>query len=134
MTIANTAVLAACVLPIVTVGLAKFTSIRRVSQGGYDNNNPREWEAKQSGWRKRAAAAQDNGFESLPLFVFAVLAAQMAQVYQGRTDTLALAFLAVRLVYIAIYLADLATLRSLVWFVGMGITVAIFAPTLTLPF
>ncbi len=134
MTIANTAVLAACVLPIVTVGLAKFTSIRRVSQGGYDNNHPREWEEKQTGWRKRAAAAQDNGFESLPLFVFAVLAAQMAQVDQGRTDTLALAFLAVRLVYIAIYLADLATLRSLVWFVGMGITVAIFAPTLTLPF
>jgi uncharacterized MAPEG superfamily protein len=38
----------------------------------------------------------------------------------------------VRLVYTAMYLGNLATLRSLVWFVGVAIVVGIFAPTLTL--
>jgi uncharacterized MAPEG superfamily protein len=133
MTIANTCVLIAAFLPIATVGMAKASTARqRRSQGGYDNNHPREWTAKLTGWQARAAAAQENGFEALPLFVFAVLAAQFAQLDQGRTDTLAMAFIGVRLVYTAMYLGNLATLRSLVWFVGVAIVVGIFAPTLTL--
>ncbi len=133
MTIANTCVLIAAFLPIATVGMAKASTARqRRSQGGYDNNHPRDWTAKLSGWQARAAAAQNNGFEALPLFVFAVLAAQMAQLDQARTDHLAIAFIATRLVYTAIYLANQATLRSLVWFVAQAISVAIFAPTLSL--
>jgi uncharacterized MAPEG superfamily protein len=134
MTIANTCVLAAAVLPILTVGLAKFTSIKSPAKGGYDNNNPRDWEAKQTGWKARAKAAQDNGFEALPLFVFAVLAAQHAGLDQARTDHLAMAFIVIRLVYGAVYLADIGALRSLVWFAGYGVTVAIFAPTISLAF
>jgi uncharacterized MAPEG superfamily protein len=130
MSIANTCVLAAAVLPILTVGLAKFTSIKSPSKGGYDNNNPREWEAKQTGWKARAKAAQDNGFEALPLFAFAVLAAQHAGLDQGRTDQLAMAFIAIRLVYIATYLADIGALRTLVWTAGLATTIAILAPTL----
>jgi uncharacterized MAPEG superfamily protein len=133
MTIANTCVLIAAALPIATVGMAKASTARqRRSAGGYDNNHPREWTAKLSGWQARAAAAQDNGFEALPLFVFAVLAAQMAQLDQARTDHLAIAFIATRLVYTAMYLSNQATLRSLVWFVAQGISVAIFVPTLNL--
>jgi len=131
MSIANTCVLAACLLPIVTVGMAKFTMLKRPSQGGYDNNHPREWEAKLTGWRARANAAQNNGFEALPLFVFAVLVAQQAGLDQGRTDTLALAFIGIRLVYIALYLANVAAARSLVWAAGLGVTIAIMAPTLS---
>ncbi|MEY4766075.1 MAG: hypothetical protein RI907_2748 [Pseudomonadota bacterium] len=132
MTIANTCVLVAAFLPIVTVGMAKASTARmRRSQGGYDNNNPREWTAKLSGWQARAAAAQANGFEALPLFAFAVLVAQMAQVEQGRTDMLAMAFIGIRLVYTAMYLANLATLRSLVWFAGVAAVIGIMAPTLS---
>jgi uncharacterized MAPEG superfamily protein len=134
MTIANTCVLIAAFLPIATVGMAKASTARkRRSEGGYDNNNPREWTAKLGGWQARAAAAQANGFEALPLFAFAVLAAQLAQLDQGRTDQLAMAFIGVRLVYTAMYLANLAALRSLVWFAGVALVVAIFAPTLSLP-
>ncbi len=61
-----------------------------------------------------------------------MLAAQQAGLDQGRTDMLAIAFIVARLVYIAIYLANQGALRSLVWAVGLGITIAIFAPTLTL--
>ncbi len=135
MTIANTCVLVAAVLPIVTVGLAKgSTAGKKRRDGGYDNNNPRQWEAKLEGWQARANAAQNNGFEALPLFVFAVLAAQLAGLDQARTDMLAMAFIGGRLVYTLTYLADLAALRSLVWAAGLGVTIAIFAPTLMLPF
>lgn len=45
MSIANTSVLVAAVMPIVTMGLAKASTVgRKRRDGGYDNNNPREWE------------------------------------------------------------------------------------------
>jgi uncharacterized MAPEG superfamily protein len=135
MSIANTCVLIAAVMPIVTMGMAKAaTAGKRRSDGGYDNNNPRDWAAKQSGWKARAAAAQNNGFEALPLFVFAVLAAQFAGLDQARTDMLAMAFIGSRIVYTGLYFANIAALRSVVWAVGLGCTIAIFAPTLKLPF
>jgi uncharacterized MAPEG superfamily protein len=133
MTIANTCVLVAAVLPVLTMGLAKASTAGKKSRdGGYDNDSPRDWAAKQEGWKARAVAAQSNGFEALPLFVFAVLAAQQAGLAQGRTDTLALAFIATRVVYIAVYLANQGSLRTLVWTVGLGITIAIFAPALSM--
>lgn len=135
MTIANTTVLIAAVMPVITMGIAKAsTAGKKRNQGGYDNNNPRTWMASLDGWRARAAAAQNNGFEALPLFVFAVLAAQHAGLDQARTDHLALAFIGVRVLYTAIYFANIAALRSVVWAVGLGITIAIFAPTLSMPF
>ncbi|NBD21941.1 glutathione metabolism protein [Aquabacterium fontiphilum] len=135
MSIANTCVLIAAILPILTMGMAKAaTAGKRRSEGGYDNNHPRDWAAKQTGWKARAAAAQNNGFEALPLFVFAVLAAQLAGLDQARTDMLAMAFIGARLVYTGLYFANIAALRSVVWFIGLGLTVAIFAPTLKLPF
>ncbi|MFT3856717.1 MAG: MAPEG family protein [Aquabacterium sp.] len=135
MTIANTAVLIAAVMPVITMGIAKAsTAGKKRSQGGYDNNNPREWTGKLEGWRARAAAAQNNGFEALPLFVFGVLAAQMAGLDQARTDQLAMIFIGLRIVYTIIYFANIAALRSLVWAVALGVNIAIFAPTLKLPF
>jgi uncharacterized MAPEG superfamily protein len=39
---------------------------------------------------------------------------------------LAMVFVAARICYIAFYVADLSTLRSLAWFAGIGSAVAIF--------
>lgn len=128
MTIANWCVLAAGVLPVLTVGLAKASTVKQSRKnGGYDNNNPRQWEAKVDGWKQRAVAAQNNGFEALPLFVAAVLIAQQAHADQGKIDVLALAFIGIRVAYVAIYLKDWATLRSLVWAAGVGVCVALIA-------
>jgi uncharacterized MAPEG superfamily protein len=135
MTIANTAALIAALMPALTMGIAKAsTAGKKRSQGGYDNNDPRGWAAKQDGWRARAAAAQNNGFEALPLFVFAVLAAQFAGLDQGRTDQLALAFIGLRVVYTAFYFANIGAARTLVWTAALAVNIAIFAPTLTAPF
>lgn len=126
MTLANWSVLAACLLPIVSAGIAKSRGFgRSPSKGGYDNNNPREWLSRQSGFQQRANAAQANGFEALPLFIAAVVLAQQAQGPQATIDMLAMAFVAIRVVYIAVYLMNLGMLRSLVWFAGLGVSVAI---------
>lgn len=126
MTIAKWCVLAACMLPILTVGVAKAASVRgRGPAGRYNNQQPREWVSRLTGWQQRANAAQINGFEALPLFIAAVLLAQMAQVDQGQIDRLALAFVGLRVVYGAVYLMNLSTLRTLVWTAGLLVCVAL---------
>jgi uncharacterized MAPEG superfamily protein len=92
--------------------------------GGYDNQNPREWEAKLGGWQARAVAAQNNGFEAAPLFIAAVVLAQQAHADQGRIDTLAMLFIGLRVAYVAVYLLNLGTIRTLVWTAGLATCVA----------
>jgi uncharacterized MAPEG superfamily protein len=119
MTTAFWCVLAAGLLPYAGTLAAK---------GGrrFDNNDPRAWLAAQTGWRARANAAQLNGFEAFPLFAAAVVVAHLTAAPQARVDLLALVFVAARIAYLAAYLADLAWLRSVVWFIGIGSAVAIF--------
>ena len=126
MTIANWAILGACVLPVLTMGLAKAASLRLPDRKArYDNNHPRAWESKLTGWQARAHAAQNNGFEALPLFIAAVILAQQAHVDQGRIDMLALSFVGIRVAYVAAYLANIGTLRSLIWGAGVATNVAL---------
>lgn len=127
MTIANWCVLAACALPVLTVGLAKISSSKLPRAGGrYDNNNPRAWEQNLSGWQQRANAAQKNGFEALPLFIAAVILAQQAQADQARIDGLALLFIALRVLYVGAYLMNFGMLRTLLWSAAVASSVAIF--------
>lgn len=126
MTIANYCVLAACLLPTLTAGLAKAGSAKLpVRDGGYDNRNPREWAARLGGWKARAIAAQNNGFEALPLFIASVLMAQQAHADQSRIDLLALSFVALRLAYVLAYLRNLGTLRTLLWTAGVASNIAL---------
>ena len=120
-------VLAACLLPILAAGMAKWgTFSLPARKGGYDNADPRAWLARQSGRRARANAAQANSFEALPLFIAAVLAAQQLQVAQAVIDGLAGAFVLLRLVYIFLYVTDRATARTAVWTAGLGVCIALF--------
>jgi uncharacterized MAPEG superfamily protein len=120
MTIANWCIAAASLLPMGVALIPKVTSMK--GQDSYDNHHPRDWEQRQAGWAKRAFAAHLNGFETLPLFIAGILVAQNAHVDQGRIDMLALAYIAVRIVYSALYIANLGTLRTTVWFTGIGIS------------
>ena len=126
MTITQWCVLVACLLPIFTVGMAK-ASLSRISRklGGVDDVNPREWEAKLTGWQSRAHAAQLNGFEALPLFIAGVVFAQMGDAEQSTIDMLALAFVVCRIAYVWAYLSNRATLRSLIWAVGLATSIAL---------
>lgn len=128
MTIANWCVVAACVLPIFTAGVAKAASAGKSrKEGGYDNRQPRDWAARMQGWQARAIAAQANGFEALPLFIAGVVLAQQVHADQGRIDLLAMSFVAIRLVYVAAYVMNQATLRSLVWTAGLLVSIGLVA-------
>ncbi len=120
MTFALLCVLAAGIMPILTVGFAKY------GDRSFDNSAPRQWLARQDGFRARAAAAQDNGFEAFPLFAAAVIVAQMQGAPQGLTDLLAGTWIALRLGYVALYLADIPTARSAVWSIALFVAIAIF--------
>jgi uncharacterized MAPEG superfamily protein len=127
MTIASYCILAACLLPFVCTLLAKSRGLGKPRRdGGYDNRNPREWLAHLQGWQARANAAQQNSFEALPIFIAGVLVAQQMQAPQGWVDGLALLFVAARIAYIGAYVGDRATLRSLLWGVGLIASIALF--------
>lgn len=127
MSVANYCIIVAGLLPIVCAGIAKskgFGKPRR--DGGFDNHNPRAWLATLSGWQARANAAQANSFEALPLFIAGVLVAQQMGAAQERVDLLALSFVLFRVIFIGLYLADLATLRTLAWTAALACSLGLF--------
>lgn len=126
-TVAYWCVLIAVFLPIVCAGIAKWGSIGKPrSQGGFDNVDPRAWLAGQTGWRARANAAQANSFEALPFFIGAVIIAHQMGAYQFRLDLLAFVYVVLRMVFIMLYVAGMANLRSLVWTLALVVNIAIF--------
>jgi uncharacterized MAPEG superfamily protein len=126
LTVAYWTVLIAALLPILCAGVAKWGAVGKSRRdGGYDNHNPRAWLAKQSDWRARANAAQANSFEAMPFFIGAVIIAHQLQAPQMRLDVLAFTWVVLRMLYILMYLADMATMRSVVWVLALGVNIGI---------
>jgi uncharacterized MAPEG superfamily protein len=98
----------------------------KIGAADFDNDEPRAWLAKQQGHRARANAAQQNSFEAFAFFAAAVIIAHLTRGQQSQVDNLAMVFIAARVLYIIMYLGGWATLRSLVWAVGIVCTVWIF--------
>lgn len=121
LTTAYWCLLGAFALPYITAWIAKAGAF-----GMGDNRTPREWATRQTGWRARAIAAQANSFEGLPLFMAGVIAAHQFGGAQARIDALAFSYLLLRVVYISLYIRDKSTLRSLVWGLGLAVSVALF--------
>lgn len=121
MTAAHVCLLVAAVLPPLCALIAKAGRF-----GFKENHDPRAWQARQTGWRARALAAQANGFEALPLFIGGLLVAWQREAAPATVDLLAMSFVGLRVVYIGLYLADLATLRSVAWIGAVGCAVALY--------
>ena len=125
-TVAYWCVLVMALMPVVCAGIAKSGMMgtpRR--EGGYDNDNPRNWLSLQTDWRARANNAQANTFEALPFFFAAVIIAHQLQAPQWRIDLLALAFVALRIAYVAAYVKNKANLRSVVWVIALLVNVGL---------
>jgi uncharacterized MAPEG superfamily protein len=120
MTIAYWCVLIAAIIPMLMSMLAK------AGGPGFDNSAVRSYLEAQTGWRQRANWAQQNGYEAFPPFAAGVIIAQQAGVDPSTINTLAVAFIVIRLLYGAVYIANLATLRSLVWAAGLACVVGLF--------
>ncbi|MCB9754445.1 MAG: MAPEG family protein [Myxococcales bacterium] len=118
MTCAYWCVLAAIMLPYIWVTVAKA--------GGFDNAAPRDSLASLVGWRRRADWAHLNAFEAIPSFAAAVIIAHMLHGDQQTVDLLAMTFIGARVLHGICYVADLSTLRSLMWLIGMICIVSLF--------
>lgn len=108
-------ILVACLLPYAFTVIAKFT-------GGFqpsDNQNPRAFLAKTTGIAARANAAQQNSFESLPLFLTSILMAEYMVIQEYFILTLGWGYIILRIIYGICYLSNWATLRSIVWFLSL---------------
>ncbi|MCZ8251523.1 MAG: MAPEG family protein [Hylemonella sp.] len=126
-TLAYWCVLIAALLPIACAVLAKSGMVGKPrKEGGYDNDNPRAWLARQTEWRARANAAQQNSFEALPFFIGAVIVAHLMGAHQLRLDMLAFLFVFLRLIYIMAYVSGMSTARSVLWTLGLVTNIAIF--------
>src|SRR4051812_33527441 len=113
-------------LPFVCTYIAKSPGFGKPRKlGGFDNADPRAWLAKQTDWQARANAAQHNTFESLPLFIGAVIIAHQLNAAQGIVDILAVIFVTLRVMYIAMYVGGLPTVRSAIWVLALAVNLGI---------
>jgi uncharacterized MAPEG superfamily protein len=102
------------------IGVAKYSSLR-----SFDNARPRDPAFYQDPFRARALAAHQNGLEGFAFFAAAVIVAQLSGAAQPWVDGLALAYLVLRLAYLAAYLGDKPSIRSTVWSLGFVSNIAI---------
>jgi uncharacterized MAPEG superfamily protein len=121
MSIALWCLMIAGILPIVCAGISK------AGASDYDNRGPREWLARQEGYRRRANAAQANSWEAFTWFGIAMAIALVTKADPKQLDFLAMFFLASRILYIGFYVMDKSSLRTLAWLAGFITTLTVFA-------
>jgi len=127
MTLAFWCVVVGGLLPLAGTGAAKW------GFKNFDNHNPRQWLSEQTGSRARALAAEKNTHESFPFFAAAVIMAHLAVGPHSLIDTLALAYIAARVLFLVAYILDWASFRTFVWTIGVISTLAIATAGAWLP-
>ena len=114
--------MSASVLPLLFAILAKVL-------GGFgvaDNSHPRDVVAKYTGRAARANAAQQNSYESLPIFLASVIVAMLFFVPQVVINYLAVVYVMLRVIYGIAYIVNLPTLRSIIWTLSMACCFMLF--------
>lgn len=114
------AILIVGLMPVVCAGIAKWGA------KDYDNHNPRDWMAHQEGFRARANAAQQNCFEAFPLFAVGIMLASLGGADGDVLESVGWFFVAMRAAYIACYVTDKATLRSVFWTLGYAAVIYLY--------
>jgi uncharacterized MAPEG superfamily protein len=123
MTIAFWTLLAAIAFPWLMAVIKKSAL---ASNGYYNNSAPRAGLENLQGVSRRALWAEKNSFEILPAYIAAVVVAHMAGAVQAYIDLIAILFIATRALYALCYLMNWATLRSIVWTLGLICIVSLF--------
>lgn len=128
MTLAFWCVLVTALMPYAFTGMAKFgkRDPDAPKTPRYDNHAPRAYLEQQTGRKLRAHWAQLNAFEAFPAFAAAVIIAHMAGGNATWINSLAAAFVALRLAYGYFYITDKPSPRTLVWIGGLMCVVGLF--------
>lgn len=119
MPVAYWCVLVAAILPLVIVIFAK-------AGGDGDNHHPRDSAGLLPPASRRAYAAHLNAYENFPFFAAAVIIAKTQGAPLGTLNVLAAIYIVLRIAHAALYIADYATPRSVVFGVAWLINIAIF--------
>jgi uncharacterized MAPEG superfamily protein len=121
MTLAEDCLFATVLLYLLTLAPVKATGHRE-----FKNSDPRSTKFYELPIRARALGAHQNGIETFPFFMGAILLAEFRTAPQGWIDALALTFVALRVAYVLAYVGDRPTMRTLLWSLGFAMNVAIF--------
>jgi len=115
-----------CILCVVILAYATVFPAKALGRREFDNANPRNQSFYTPGFRVRSLGAHQNGMEAIPFFAAAVVLAEMHGAAQRSLDWLAVGFTLSRVAYVGCYLADVPTVRSILWTVGFAFNLAIF--------
>lgn len=97
--------------------------------GGFkvrDNAHSRDFMQGLTGAAARANAAQKNSYETLPVFLVAVLTAMLFFVPQSIINILAWLYVLVRIGYCIAYISNFALFRSILWMLSMICSLMLF--------
>lgn len=116
------AMVVASLLPVTMAMLSKVF-------GGFnlaDNAQPRDFLQQTTGASARANAAQQNSYETLAIFLVAVLAAMLFFVPQSIINVLAWLYVLIRIGYCVAYIINLPIFRSILWVLSMICCIMLF--------
>lgn len=112
--------MAAWALVLAFVQILLFDFARTGQYGLKWNTSPRDQAMPPlSAGAERLKRAQDNLFETLPLFLGAVVIAHLAGIHSSKTVLGAQIYLAARVIYVPLYAFGVPQIRSLVWIVSI---------------
>lgn len=118
-------VLLATILPYVFAVTGAYLRVQQL--GKLDANHPRLQALQLEGAAARAYAAQQNSWEALAVFAAAVFTAHLAGADpEGTSATLAMAWVAARVGYGVMYIADVPAARTAVFLLGWLCALGLF--------
>jgi uncharacterized MAPEG superfamily protein len=115
-----------CIFGAVLLYLLTLAPTKGFAPREFDNANPREPQFFEHPVRKRALGAHINGIETFPFFAAAVLLAEFRNAPQDWVDGLALAFLITRVGFVAAYVGNRPTLRTVLWNAAFAFNLGLF--------
>ena len=115
---------AATLLPFVLSTLGGY--FRKQELGSIDNKNPRRQAAALEGVGARVYAAHQNSWEALSVFAASVFVAHLAGADPHQAAIASIVFIVSRVVYAAVYIANLDALRSIIFLIGLGSCIWLF--------
>ena len=126
--VSNTA--ASAIWAMVVASLLPWVmSIVAKASGGFkirNNAHPRDFFQNATGVAARANAAQQNSYETLPIFLAAVLTAMLFFVPQSIINILAWLYVLIRIGFCVAYITNLSTFRSILWTLSMACCLMLF--------
>jgi uncharacterized MAPEG superfamily protein len=115
-----------CLFGAVMLYLTTLAPTKGLAPREFDNADPRNPKFFEHPTRKRALGAHINGIETFPFFAAAVLLAEFRGAPQEWVDGLALAFLVTRVAFVAAYVGNSPTLRTVLWNAAFAFNLGLF--------